>query len=104
MKSRRCEGLARSRWVNFTLLALIHIWVRKFKLMQMLLKFYVITMMMMMRRKMMMAMTFSDKRIALSWSTTGCYTSKSVETHWVLKNKISDCHGGDDDNGDGDVS
>ena len=51
---------------------------------------------------MMMAMTFSDKRIALSWSTTGCYTSKSVETHWVLKNKISDCHGGDGDGDDGD--
>ena len=101
MKSRRCEGLARSRWVNFTLLALIHIWVRKFKLMQMLLKFYVITMIMM-RRKMMMAMTLSDKRIALSWSTTGCYTSKSVEAHWVLKNKISDCHG--DGDGDDDVS
>ena len=102
MSSRRGKGLlARSRWVNFTFLALIHTWVRKFKLMQMLLKFYVITMIMMMR-KMLMAMTFSDKRIACSWSTTGCYTSKSVEAHRVLKNKISDCHG--DGDGDDDVS
>ena len=51
-----------------------------------------------------MAMTFSDKRIASSmWFTTGCYTSKSVEAHWVLKNKISDCHGGDYGDSDGDV-
>ena len=52
---------------------------------------------------MMMGMTFFGKRIA-SICSTGCYTSKSVKAHWVLKNKIKDCYGDDggDDDGNGD--
>ena len=48
---------------------------------------------------MMMGMTFFGKRIA-SICSTGCNTSKSVKAHWVLKNKIRDCYGDDDGNGD----
>ena len=44
---------------------------------------------------MAMVMTFSGKkRIASVCCTSCCHTSKSVKTHWVLKNKISGGDGG----------